>query len=325
MSKYTVAIVGLGQVAQGYDYHNSHDNLILTHATALQFHNDFELIAAVDSSQEQRDKFNKKFSTPVFSNLKDLYLAYSPDIVVIAVPTKYHFDVCLDVIKHSPKAIVLEKPVASNYADAKELLKISTDKKIQVSVNYLRRFNPALQTLKEVIARKELGKVYKGVVWYTKGIVNNGSHFIDLFTWLLGDVTSIKVLNNNRSWDNTDPEPDLCIRFGCTDMYMLSGHEESFYMGKFELIGDNGAAFYEDGQSIDIHLSQNDKVYDGYKELVKDGQIVNPSEINMSFIYDNLFDHLVNGAQIVSDIDTATKTMLTIQKILKKLRMHNGE
>ena len=224
------------------------------------------------------------------------------------------------MIKYSPKAIVLEKPVASNYSDAKELLKISTDRGIQVSVNYLRRFNPALKSLKDIITRKELGKIYKGVAWYTKGIANNGSHFIDLFTWLLGDVTSIKVLNNNRNWSDTDPEPDLCIRFGCTDMYMLSGHEESFYMGKFELIGDKGVTFYEDGQPIDVHLSQNDKVYSGYKELVKDSQIENPSEINMSFIYNNLFDHLVNGAQVVSNIDTATKTMLTVQNILEKTK-----
>ena len=90
-------------------------------------------------------------------------------------------------------------------------------------------------------------------------------------------------------------------------------------MGKFELIGDDGAAFYEDGKSIDIHLSQNDQVYDGYKELVANSQIENPSEINISYVYDNLSEHLVNGKYMPSNIKTATNTMSIIQQILEKL------
>jgi predicted dehydrogenase len=319
LSKYTAAIIGLGQVGQGYDYSSSNFDLLLTHATALQLHNDFEVIGGVDTSQKQQSKFRDKFSISTFVSVQDLYLEYNPDIIVIAVPTDYHVDVFLEVIKHSPKAIVLEKPVANDYINAKKLLKIATKKKCPISVNYLRRFNPALKSLKDIIARKELGNIYKGTAWYTKGIINNGSHFIDLFIWLLGEVTSIEVLNINRRWNNVDPEPDLYIRFGDTDMYMFSGHEESFYMGKFELIGDEGAAFYEDGKSIDIHLSQNNQVYDGYKELVENRQIENSIEKDIFFGYDNLSEHLDNGKDLPSNIKTATNTMSIIHQILEKL------
>ena len=209
MSKYTAAIIVLGQVGQGYDYSSSNYDLVLRHATALQLHNDFEVIAGVDTSQKQQSKFRDKFSISAFGSLQDLYLECNPDIVVIAVPTDCHVDVFLEVIKHAPKAIVLEKPVADDYVNAKKLLKIATEKKCPVSVNYLRRFNPALKSLKDIIVRKELGNVYKGTAWYTKGVINNGSHFLDLFIWLLGEVTSIEVINNNRSWNDIDPEPDL--------------------------------------------------------------------------------------------------------------------
>jgi predicted dehydrogenase len=320
LSRYTAAIIGLGQIGQGYDYSNSNSDLVLTHATALQLHHDFEVIAAVDPSQTQQDKFRDKFLISTFNNLQNLYLECNPDIVVIAAPIELHVSVFLEVIKHSPKAIVLEKPVADDYINAKALLKVATEKKCPVSVNYLRRFNPALKSLKNIIARKELGNIYKGTAWYTKGVINGGSHFIDLFIWLLGDVTSIEVLNSKRAWNDVDPEPDLYIRFGNTDMYMFSGHEESFYMGKFELIGDGGAAFYEDGKSIEVHLSENDPVYENYKELVKNRRIENSIEKDMLFGYDNLSEHLGSGKELTSSIKTATNTMLVVHQILEKIR-----
>ena len=83
MNKHTAAIIGLGQVGQGYDYENLDSSIQLTHATALKYHNEFDLIAAVDSSKHQRSRYSKKFSTPVFSNLDSLYSKYKPDIAEI--------------------------------------------------------------------------------------------------------------------------------------------------------------------------------------------------------------------------------------------------
>ena len=35
----------------------------------------------------------------------------------------------------------------------------------------------------------------KGVCWYSKGLLNNGSHFINLLEFWLGDYVSNKRLN----------------------------------------------------------------------------------------------------------------------------------
>lgn len=319
LSSYTTAIIGLGQIGLGYDYSNSNTDLVLTHASALQLHNDFEIIAAADPLQKQRDKFRDKFLIPTFDNLKNLYQECNPDIIVIAVPEDHHIDVFLEAIEHYPKAIVLEKPVANDYINAKKLLKIATERKCPVSVNYLRRFNPALKSLKDSIDLKEFGNIYKGTAWYTKGIINNGSHFIDLFVWLLGEVMSIEVLNNKRYWNNFDPEPDLCIRFGNTDIYMFSGHQESYYMGKFELIGDEGAVFYEDGKEIKVYHSQNHHTYNEEKELVESRRIKNFIEKDILYGYDNLSEHLGSGKELTSNIKTATNTMSIVHEILKKI------
>ena len=320
MSKYTAAIIGLGQVGQGYDYHVLDNSLILTHASALYYHNEFDLIAAVDSSKHQRNRYSKKFSRPVFSNLDDLYSKYNPDVVVIAVSTIDHFAVFQEVLSHNPKAIVLEKPIAESLSDAVQMQKIALNYKTVVSVNYIRRFNPAIIKLKNLINQGALGEIYKGTAWYTKGIAHNGSHFIDLFCWLFGDVEKVTVLSCKRSWSNKDPEPDICLHFKQADIYMFSGHEEEYSISCFDLIGENGMVSYEDGKAIEIRLAYEDPIYDGYQVLQDADNINNPSNINIKYVYDNLANYFSLDAPIPSNITTSIHTLKVVQYIIKQIK-----
>ena len=56
MNRFTAAVVGLGQVGQGYDYNSPDDSVILTHSTALKFHPRFESIGGVDQDPVQRER-----------------------------------------------------------------------------------------------------------------------------------------------------------------------------------------------------------------------------------------------------------------------------
>ena len=319
MSKLTAAVIGLGQVGQGYDYDVPDDSLILTHASALHYHSEFNLIAAVDSDQYQCRRFSEKFSRPAFSSLEELYSEHHPDVVSIAVSTVDHFSVFQEALAHNPKAIALEKPIAESLDDAVQMQKMALDYKCVVSVNYLRRFNPSIIKLKTLINQGTLGKIYKGTAWYTKGIAHNGSHFIDLFSWLLGGVKNITVLNLGRKWDNKDPEPDVCLHFEYADIYMLSGHEEEYSISCFELIGENGIISYEDGKAIKISIAKEDPVYDGYKVLEGADRIDNPSNINIWYVYDNLAKHFSENTHIPSNLETSINTLKIVQEIVMQV------
>ena len=320
MSKYKAAIVGLGQVGQGYDYENLDNSIILTHASALKYHNEFDLISAVDSNLSQCERFEKKFSKPAFLSIKEMYLKVRPEIISISVSTNFHFEVFEEIISYKPKAIILEKPVAHSEKEAAKMLKMAKDANCKVSVNYIRRFNPAIVELKKIIDHGDFGEIYKGVIWYTKGLINNGSHFIDLLIWFFGDITSIRVIKTGRKWDNIDPEPDLCICFGGTEIYMLAGREENYYMGSLNLISSDGVITYEDGHDILVQFSQDDPLYPDYKGLSKAVNIKNPSEKNIWYLYENLARHLKDGALISSNLDSATATLYSVMQIINKLK-----
>jgi len=312
-------VIGLGQIGQGYDYHSSDKSMILTHANAFLLHPEFELIAGVDPDSHKRKRFENKFSQPAYPNFEALKVNHQPEIISIAVPTKFHFPVFQKVLTLQPKAIICEKPVASKVREAEQMVALAENLNCAVIVNYLRRFNLAINMLKKLIKGGKLGDIYKGTVWYTKGIIENGSHFIDLFMFLLGNVKGFQILEPGRQWDDCDPEPDGLIRFGETDIYMLAGREEHYCMGKFELIGTKGIIQFEDDQPIRIRYAEDDPVYAGYRNLGMTEEIENTANRNMWFMLENLIEHLNKRVRLKSTLETSTNTLRVVERLIEKI------
>jgi predicted dehydrogenase len=315
MNKYKVAVIGLGNVGQLYDYKNSSKNIILTHCKAISLHPSFELVAGVDIDENNCKNFREKFAKPVFQSINELCIKHKPDVFVIASPTKTHNEIFHEIINYSPDCIILEKPIATNAEEAFSMYEAAKENNCMVLVNYSRRFNDSINNLKGIISGGQFGKILKGTVWYTKGIVENGTHFIDLLQYLLGDATNVEILNPGRYYNDVDPEPDICITFEDSIIYFLSGKEENFCMGQFELVGENGLIFYRDDNPIKIYFSEDDPVYDGYRVIKKQDDIINFGDKEMWYLYDSLIEYLVNGNIPVSTIDTAIKTLYITEEI----------
>ena len=82
-------LVGLGRIAQLYDYNLPKNKFILTHAQALTSDNRFDLIAGVDINSKLRQTFETKFDKLAFSDLSQLQEFLNPELVVIATPLKH--------------------------------------------------------------------------------------------------------------------------------------------------------------------------------------------------------------------------------------------
>jgi predicted dehydrogenase len=316
MKPLSAGIVGLGQIGQGYDYDSKDEHEILTHATGFEYHSNYDLVGGVDPDYEKRKRFEKKFSKPAYATVNELFSTYL-DVVSIGVPTPLHFDVFQEIIKHSPRAVICEKPIASNVKEAEQMLQLSKMQNTSLLVNYMRRFEPGVLELKEKIRQKEFGKIYKGTVWYSKGILNNGSHFIDLLRFLLGDITDIKILSKGRKWNETDPEPDVQVVFEKAPIYFLAGREECFSSMEIELIGEKGKIRYEvGGGDIYYHKTYSDPVFPGYTIIdpVKNA-ISNDSNRFQWHMLEHLANFFQNGTPLNSDGDTALETLKTIEKI----------
>lgn len=320
MTRYPTAVIGLGKIGQEYDYASHDDSFIVTHAHAFSRHPGFELVGGVDPRAAQRRKFTKKFNAPAFTSLSALLRHTSPTVFALAVPTPQHAHVARDVLTAHPHLLLCEKPLAATVGDARWLVRAATQKKCSLAVNYMRRFEPGVNKLKKMLATDSFGTIYKGTVWYGNGLRNNGSHFIDLLTWLLGPVKEVSLIAPGRVYRG-DPEPDVLITYASAAIACLAICEEHFTLSGFELVGTKGTIRYsERGTRIETRQVVPDPQFPGYSVLQAQPQLVPNDLLRCQWhVVDSLYRHLKRGTPLPSTGGSALKTLAVVESIVRLL------
>ncbi|QLG60392.1 Gfo/Idh/MocA family protein [Halorarum salinum] len=81
-------------------------------------------------------------------SLPDLFEAV--DVVSVAVPTEYHFEMAREAIEHGVDVLV-EKPFVATPDEGEELLALAERAGVTVQVGHIERFNPAVVALREFV------------------------------------------------------------------------------------------------------------------------------------------------------------------------------
>lgn len=71
------------------------------------------------------------------------------DAVDIIAPTNFHFELCEMAIRKG-KHVFVEKPLANNMEEARELIKLVKESNVKLQVGHVERFNPAFLALEDV-------------------------------------------------------------------------------------------------------------------------------------------------------------------------------
>ena len=315
--KIRTAVIGLGQIGQGYDYDLDPQEYILSHCQAIQTHPSFELLAGVDISKKNRQRFEKKFNVSAFNSISDLQ-AFSLDLLVISTPTDHHLETVKEVVSMlSPKMILIEKPLSYNFKEAKEIVSISKD--TCIAVNYIREYEPSHREFCEKLANQLIGNEIKAICWYSKGIMNNGSHFIQLLSNFMGELEDINLISDEKQiWKGIDPEPTLELNYQNGRAYFIPTDEECFTLFEMELIGAKGKVkYYNGGTHYDWWEVVDDPIIDNYRKLE-----TNPKKIttNMDkyqyFVYENIAEN-IKGER---ELDCSAKDALETAKILNEIK-----
>jgi len=320
----TAAVVGLGSIGMGLDYDTTDSGVILTHCGALQKHSGFKLVGGVDPDSQKRAQFEKKFRCEAFPDLASMFSKkIEPDLIVLSVPTKSHAQEFRKILTsgHLPKILLCEKPLAENFADSKAMIELAESKGVTIAVNFVRRFEPGVKKVRDLLSHDVIGGLQKGLVWYSKGLLNNGSHFIDLLHFWLGSAAEIEIcgLGHSSNRFGEDPDPDFLVRFGnsLTPIYFLSACEKHFSMREVELIGEKGAIYYRRGGMEIIHHSvEFSSLFQGYQFLGDEGKKIQTELARVQwFVFEHIFKHLKSGEALPSTGRTALAAMEVVEKV----------
>ena len=145
--KLKVAVIGVGSMGRN-------------HARVYWEMQDVDLVAVVDTDQAKANIVAKHFSTNAYTDYKKMLDQEQPDAVSIAVPTIYHMEVALEVIRHGI-SLLIEKPIASNLQNGQKIISAAKQAGVKLMVGHIERFNPAVIALKEHLIKGELGQLYE--------------------------------------------------------------------------------------------------------------------------------------------------------------------
>ena len=319
---FSVLLLGLGQIGMGYDFEAAQGTVVLTHARAFHEHPEFMLAGGVDIDSGKRERFSARYAAPSFPDIDSAINALRPDIVVVATPTANHREAVDAVLsRHRPRAILCEKPLAYEFEDAEAIVAACAAKGCALYVNYMRNSEPGALEVKQRISNGRIESPIKGVVWYSKGVFNNGSHFLNLLQNWLGDVQDVRVDSPGRCWDGVDPEPDFHVRFSRGEATFLAAKEENFSHYTVELVAVNGRLRYEQAGALIVwQQAVSDPVCAGYTILDSSENVIKTDyERSLWHVADQLAASLQGKAAEICSGEDALLTIKTLNAITKNL------
>ena len=307
----------------GYDRDLDSDVFVLTHARSFELHSEFELIGAVDFDLSKRSDFESQYKVQAFKNINDALYSLSPTVIVVATPSTDHFDTVDQVLKlHIPKIIVCEKPIDENIEKAKRLVELCASNGVQLFVNYMRRSESGVNEVKRMIDNHVIRKPIKAVVWYSKGLLNNGSHMLNLMEYWLGEASDFSNFTFNRYWNETDPEIDFRVGFEKGVATFLSGWEEFYPHLSVELLSPSGRLCYlRGGEEIIWYASSASIGAPRTKFLLEQSFVDNTFNKYQLNFAENLFQALNGKASNICSGLEALKTLKNIHSIMERMNL----
>jgi predicted dehydrogenase len=205
--KAKLGIIGLGYIGQ----------IHLRHCFKIP---NAEVLAVADISTKALNRAKKDGVKKTFNNYGDLLKDSEIEAVIIGLPTHLHLK-CAEEAAEAGKAIFLEKPIARNVGEAKEIISAAQRNSVKLMMGYPMRFNEQFGSVKEKMEKGLLGEVENVHAtfissgpffhraeghapvpvpdwWFNKGLtgggvlVDMGSHIINLMRWYFGEITDIR-------------------------------------------------------------------------------------------------------------------------------------
>lgn len=134
-----VGLIGLGRMGQN-------------HLRILSMLKGVELVFVADADAALAARLGASYGVPGVSQL-DTALA-SAQAVVICTPTVTHADY-IRLVAGKVRNIFVEKPLADTLEEANHVARFAIEKGLNVQVGFIERFNPAVQSLKQVLDKSE--------------------------------------------------------------------------------------------------------------------------------------------------------------------------
>jgi predicted dehydrogenase len=310
-----VGIVGLGKMG-------------LLHACTLSVLPDVEVVALCDKNATIRKILKKAFSRAQLTDDVKKLASVGLDAVYITTPIPSHYYISSALYSEKiTQNLFVEKTLASNYGEAKELCKLAQSFGGANMVGYMKRFSVTFRKAKDILNAGTLGQTdsfeayaYSSDFAEAKGGSNTsglrggvlrdlGSHVADLALWFFGDLTVESADLQSRVVPGSEDVASFKVKGmdGLKGQFDMSWCKSDYRMPEFGLIvrGSNGVLRVNDDE-VKLELS-NDRLQQWFRHDLNDkvGFLIGSPEY---FLEDEHFIKVVRAdSKAEPDFETASR------------------
>jgi predicted dehydrogenase len=236
-----------------------------------------------------------------FTSTEELCASPAIDAVFVASPDALHLQDVLLALKHG-KPVLCEKPLGMNLDQVETMLRAARESNVVFGVAQNFRYNESVLRARQWIASGLVGTprlahlqfcydadtsprswIYDPSVACGGPIGDVGIHCIDAMRFLLEDeVTAVATLarKDDKSGE-VESSAVLSLEFAGGPLGMVSVTTRAGYRSLFEVVGDDGTIYCEDGLTVDHPV-----------ELVlrKNGQVTTSETVSNADGYSRMLD-----------------------------------
>lgn len=266
-----VLIVGCGNIAGGFDAGRGADTPPFTHAGAFAQHPDFAVAACVDPDDAQRAAFAERWQVGEDAASIEALAAEPGRFAVISIcsPTRFHAGHVDAALALRPQLIFCEKPVAASAAETRALARRCAAAGVLLAVNYTRRWATDVVRLARELKEGAWGAVRAASGVYTKGVVHNGGHMVDLLHLLLGEIDFVSAgAPSFDFWDDDPSVPALLASRAGVPITLAIGDARDYALFELTLVTERGTvAMLDGGQRWVVRRAGDSDTFAGYRSL----------------------------------------------------------
>ncbi|WP_289055388.1 Gfo/Idh/MocA family protein [Carboxylicivirga marina] len=280
------------------------------------------------------ESYANRHGVPEWSNKAEDIINH-PDVnaVYIATPPGSHAEYAIKAMK-AGKAVYVEKPMAANYEQALQMLKVSEETSIPLFVAYYRRTLPGFLKVKGLIEEGAIGqtlyvnmrlirpaKPYEMTsienIWRLQAEHSGGgifydlaSHQLDFMDYLFGPVKAVFGVAANRGG-----------YYEVEDTVSASMQFENGVVGNGIWSFVSPDMVEED--TIEIVGTKGKIQFSGFKHeaivLHKDGDVIDYPYLNPENIQYNLIKQVVESLQGIGECVSTGQTAIRTNKVMHKI------
>jgi len=315
-----VLIIGCGNIAGAFDQGRPFNDLPYTHAGAYTRNDRFVLSECVEPNDKRRSEFMAAWGVPAGFRTIEQALGSGSQFEVISIcsPTDSHVHDLEMVLCFKPKLIFCEKPVTASVAETERLVMECDKLNIPLAVNYTRRWDPDILKLQADMKAGRWGQLRSVVGYYNKGILNNGSHMLDLLHLLVGPMDIVNVGKPIHDFSPDDPSVSVWLEGPQgVPVHLACGRAEDYAIFELQMVFSHGVLTMEEGGMYWRERRALDSTtFKGYRTLGEGVRRAGEYPRAMLQAIDNIYRAIYQGETLASTGASA----LDAQRICEQIK-----